>query len=490
MGKVYLVGAGPGDPGLITVRGAELLRRADAVLYDSLVPAELIEQLGEGCEKIHIGKRAGRHTASQDQINSLLIQKARQYETVVRLKGGDPLVFGRAEEEISALRSAGIPYEIIPGVSSATAVPAHAGIPVTSRGTARGFHVITGHSCAGQEEFERCAGLEGTLVFLMGLGKAGEIADGLIRGGMSPEMPAAIISHGFMADEKCNRCSLCELRTEADSLEGPAVIVVGRNALKDIRCGTIVENGDIAVICSDSFERRFREALGDLSGRTTRVMRMRPEVIPAGREELKKTLRRIGEFRTVAFFSQNAARMFFELAEEEKIGRASFDSVRFAVTGPGTAAALSECGFSAEIMPGEQTSEALGRMIAESCAGDPGRVLLIRSQDGRGEIYDELNAGNIPYETIILYRTEGTLLVPAEAIGGFRNFVFTSASGVRSLHRALEENGVGLPEDRKIICIGEATAEEVRKLGFGACAAAYPHTAGGLASAVRKEALL
>ena len=203
-GKVYIVGAGCGDAELITWKGLRLLRQCDVVLYDDLSAARLLEETKEGCEKIPVGKRFGKHSAAQEEINVLLVEKAKEGRNVVRLKGGDPFVFGRGGEEILALQAAGVPYEEVPGITAAVAVPAAAGIPVTHRKLARSFHVITGHTAENglPEDFETLARLDGTLVFLMGLHHLEEIAEGLLKNGKSPDTPAAVVSRGATAAQR------------------------------------------------------------------------------------------------------------------------------------------------------------------------------------------------------------------------------------------------------------------------------------------------
>lgn len=228
-GTVYLVGAGCGNPDLITWKGLRLLRACDAVLYDDLSSPKLLEETRTDCERLFVGKRYGRHSMPQAEINALLVAKAQEGKTVVRLKGGDPFVFGRGGEEVLALQAAGIPYEVVSGVSSAVAVPAAAGIPVTHRRLARSFHVITGHTAADgaetlTEQIDTLAKLEGTLVFLMGLHHLEEITNGLLQGGKPADTPAAVISRGTTPKQRVVRAKLCNLvaKTRKANLAAPA----------------------------------------------------------------------------------------------------------------------------------------------------------------------------------------------------------------------------------------------------------------------------
>jgi uroporphyrin-III C-methyltransferase len=224
---VYIVGAGPGDPDLITVKGLACLRRADVVLYDRLAPQELLAEARPGAELIDVGKQPQRHRRSQEQINALLIARARAGLTVVRLKGGDPFVFGRGGEECQALAAAGIPFEVVPGVSSAIAVPAYAGIPVTQRGVSTAFTVLTGHTAEDDAfDWEAVPGA-GTLVLLMGVRHLAEITRRLIEHGRSPDTPAAVIQHGTTQDQRVVVGTLADIARRAGTIESPATTVIG-----------------------------------------------------------------------------------------------------------------------------------------------------------------------------------------------------------------------------------------------------------------------
>lgn len=233
-GTVYLVGAGCGGADMITVRGLRLLERCGVVVYDDLLDKALLEAVPEGAEKIYVGKRQGRHSAAQEEICALLIEKAREGKTVVRLKGGDPFVFGRGGEEMLALRAAGIPCQEVPGVTSAIAVPALAGIPVTHRQISRSVHIITARTADTPgglpEGLEALAGLRGTLVFLMGVSRLEELSARLLAAGMAPETPAAVVSEHMAV-----RGTLADIGEKGAAVPPPAVIVVGETAAMDVR---------------------------------------------------------------------------------------------------------------------------------------------------------------------------------------------------------------------------------------------------------------
>lgn len=231
-GCVYLVGAGPGDAQLITLKGYKLLQQADCVIYDRLVSEELLQQVPKECECIYVGKENHHHTLKQDEINELLVEKALQHKMVIRLKGGDPYVFGRGGEEALYLREHHVPFEVVPGVTSAVAAPAYAGIPITHRGISGGFHVVTAHNRRDELadiDFDAMAKGKDTCVFLMGLGKLGEIANRLIAAGMAPTQSVAVVSHGTMPWQQCVVAQLenIEQKVKEEKITSPAIIVVG-----------------------------------------------------------------------------------------------------------------------------------------------------------------------------------------------------------------------------------------------------------------------
>jgi uroporphyrinogen III methyltransferase/synthase len=232
-GKVYLVGAGPGDPGLMTVKGLDCLRRADVVIYDRLVDESILHEAHSEAEKIYVGKAASHHTLGQEMINDLLIQKAREGRMVVRLKGGDPFVLGRGGEEAGVLAANQIPFEVVPGVSSAVAVPAYAGIPVTHRGVASSFTVVTGHKASDRGEpsiaWDKLATGTDTLVILMGIGNLAHVVDQLIKNNKPPSTPVAVITHGTTGRQRCVAGTLQDIvaKVNSEDLKPPSVVVVG-----------------------------------------------------------------------------------------------------------------------------------------------------------------------------------------------------------------------------------------------------------------------
>jgi len=232
-GKVYLVGAGPGDPGLITVKGLACLKQADVVVYDRLVDESILHEARHDAEKIYVGKASNHHTMEQEVINQLLIHKSREGKVVVRLKGGDPFVLGRGGEEAKTLAENEIPFEVVPGVSSAVAVPAYAGIPITHRGIASSVTIVTGHKSSEKSEasiaWDKICAVNGTLVILMGLGNLANIVDQLIKNNKSPFTPAAVITHGTTARQRCVTGTLEDIiaKVKSEDLQPPSVVIIG-----------------------------------------------------------------------------------------------------------------------------------------------------------------------------------------------------------------------------------------------------------------------
>ncbi len=465
-GKVYIVGAGCGDAELITWKGLRLLRQCDVVLYDDLSAARLLEETKEGCEKIPVGKRFGKHSAAQEEINVLLVEKAKEGRNVVRLKGGDPFVFGRGGEEILALQAAGVPYEEVSGITAAVAVPAAAGIPVTHRKLARSFHVITGHTAENglPEDFETLARLDGTLVFLMGLHHLEEIAEGLLKNGKRPDTPAAVVSRGATAAQRVVHAPLGEIAAavRAAGLEAPAVIIVGAVAGLDFS-GTIakeLQGVRIGVTGTHSIVRKLREGLEELGAEVTE-MEISCLMPYAQGDALAAALHGQG---WLVFTSPNGVEIFFAGMQERRQDIRTLAGWKFAVIGPGTARALAKRGIFAAYMPEQYNVESLAAGLCEAARQDK-EVLILRAEQGSPVLTEHLAAAGIPFREIKLY----DIAVDRERLSAAREkaeemdfITFASGSGVRNF---LEDGGK-LPEGVRAVCIGQATAEVLREYGY------------------------
>lgn len=444
-GKVVLVGAGPGAPDLLTLRGMERLKNCDAVVYDHLASEELLELVPENCLRIYAGKEAGCHSMPQEDISRLLVELAEKGLRVVRLKGGDPFVFGRGSEEILALRQAGISWETVPGITSAVAVPELAGIPVTHRGTSRSFHVITGHTlsgCRDGKELEAYAGMEGTLVFLMGFHSLSAITEGLIRGGKSPLTPAALIENGSLAGQRVLRADLKTLpsRAKEEGFHTPAVIVVGPAAAFDLQ----PEKEEIhlpfnqitaGLIGTERFIGRMEAKLRKEGVKTERLLQMQLAV-EEGQKAMAPIYPRLGEYTWLVLTSVNGVELFFKGLFEAGYDIRALGHLKLAVIGAATGKALSDRGIRPDLMPDEYCCGSLAQALLEVLhPGD--RVLLARAKGGSEKLNQKLLSANIPFDDIPLYDVKGMpSLQMKEQLALCSLLIFASPSGVRAFKQA------------------------------------------------------
>lgn len=364
MQKVYLVGAGPGDKELITVKGLKALKECDAVIYDRLASFELLEEVRQDCVKIFVGKEPGRHSMSQKEINKLLVEYGGKYDKVVRLKGGDPFVFGRGGEEAEALQLAGLCFEVVPGVTSAVAVPECAGIPVTHRGMSQSLHVITGHTKDGEhaltENYHILAGLDGTLVFLMGLGNLKEITERLIFYGKDKRTPAAVIEKGTTRQERIVRGTLENIydKVSRAGFSSPVVIVIGKTALLSYSGHGKCKKRTIGITATPHTADKLRSALEREGFHVIETCCMEVEEIREEEQQnrLKEAFARLEEYQWILFTSPNGVRIFWERAQAEGIQIPAYTGLKFAVIGSGSSAALKEYGIEADFIPKTYTS--------------------------------------------------------------------------------------------------------------------------------------
>lgn len=474
-GKVWLVGAGPGDPGLFTLKGRQVLQRADVVVYDALVGEGVLGMIPREACLINVGKRASNHTMPQEQINQVLLEQAREGKQVVRLKGGDPFLFGRGGEELELLSREGIPFEVVPGVTSALAVPAYNGIPVTHRDYCSSLHIITGHKKQGEPyniDFQALVRTGGTLVFLMGVSALGDICRGLLKAGMAADMPAALLSKGTTAGQRRIVATVGTLEEEVARRGAvtPAIIVVGRVCALEKEfywyerkplAGKkilVTRPRELSSQMAEKLRKRGAEVL-ELPAIRTVPIRPNPQ--------LEQCLERSGEYDWIAFTSPTGVRVFFDcLMEQWDVRRIA--GARFAVIGSGTGKALKERGFQADLMPETYDGASLGRALAEVCR--PGeRVLIPRAALGTQELLRELQAvphllvDDVPtYETE--YETSPLIDERAQLESGQIDYaVFTSASTVRGFARAVE--GLDFSKVRAV-CIGRQTRAAADALGM------------------------
>ncbi len=474
-GKVWLVGAGPGDPGLFTLKGRQVLQRADVVVYDALVGEGVLGMIPREACLINVGKRASNHTMPQEQINQVLLEHAREGKQVVRLKGGDPFLFGRGGEELELLSREGIPFEVVPGVTSALAVPAYNGIPVTHRDYCSSLHIITGHKKQGEPyniDFQALVRTGGTLVFLMGVSALGDICRGLLKAGMAADMPAALLSKGTTAGQRRIVATVGTLEEEVARRGAvtPAIIVVGRVCALEKEFYWYerkpLAGKKILVTRPRELSSQMAEKLRERGAEVLELPAIRTVPIRPN-PQLEQCLERSGEYDWIVFTSPTGVRVFFDcLMEQWDVRRIA--GARFAVIGSGTGKALKERGFQADLMPETYDGASLGRALAEVCR--PGeRVLIPRAALGTQELLRELQAvphllvDDVPtYETE--YETSPLIDERAQLESGQIDYaVFTSASTVRGFARAVE--GLDFSKVRAV-CIGRQTRAAADALGM------------------------
>lgn len=497
---VALVGAGPGDPALLTLGAVEALREAEVVIYDRLVDPRIVERFVPAeCERIYVGKLPDRHTMSQEQINALLIEKAAEGKRVVRLKGGDPFVFGRGGEEAQALRAAGIPFRVIPGVTSAVAAPAYAGVPVTHRGLASSFAVVTGHEdpAKGDDavDWRRLATAVDTIVLLMGTKTLPRVVELLIEGGRAPETPVAVVQWGTLTNQRTVTGTLADIvaRAAEAGIASPAVTVVGnvvrlRDELRWFDGRPLFGKRVLVTRTRDQASElaRLLEAAGAVPIELPTIA-IEPLVDVAGLRPFFEALA-CGSYGLTIFTSANGVRLFFDLLREAGRDARSVAS-RVAAIGPGTAAALERRGVVADVTAETYTAEGL----VETLAGAPFpiggmRILLPRSAEGRDELVEGLRRlGAASVDDVALYRpvrpdpdTEG---LRALRSGEIDVATFASSSSVRNLIEMLEGD-VSALRKVTIACIGPVTAQAVREAGLEPAIVAHEHTIPGLVRAL------
>ena len=469
---VYLVGAGPGDPGLITVRGRELVERCDAIVHDRLADPRIVALAPAAAEKVYAGKRPGEHAMTQERLNALLVDLGGRLETVVRLKGGDPFVFGRGGEEALALEAAGIAFEVVPGVSSAHAVPAYAGIPVTQRGVAAQVTFVTGHEDPTRPEsaidWAWLAATPGTLVFLMGVGALEENARRLIAHGMRADTPAAVISHGTRPDQRTVTAPLARIAEAAAALSAPAITVVGEVARMRERLAWFerrpLHGRRVVVTRARSQASALRARLEELGAAVTEAPAIRIEPLAFEPPDL-------ASFDVLVLTSANGVERILPADVRTLAG------VKVAAIGRATADALAARGIVPDVVPERAVGEALLEALAD-VAGR--RILVATAAQARDVVPDGLAAGGADVTVLTTYRTVPEPVDP-DAVLGADLVTFTSSSTVANLVGAMEGRELaGL----RAVSIGPVTSASLREAGIEPVAEAEPHDVDGLVEAV------
>ncbi len=494
-GTVYLVGAGPGDPGLITVRGLAFLRRADVVVHDRLIPRELLREVRPDARLIDVGKTPDRLGVTQEQINAILIEEAQTGHTVVRLKGGDPFVFGRGFEELAACRAAGIRCVVIPGVTSAIAAAAAAGIPVTHRGTSQSVAIVTARTGDDADSpihnFAALAETD-TLVVLMGRAGLREFTESLMAAGKALTTPAACIERGTTPRQRVVRATLETLADAADrdGLKPPVVTVIGDVAalraddLEGAFPAAFVEDDPLAgkrivVTRADSSSSRLVALLRD-EGATVIECPLIRIVYPRRQEAFVAALAHIDKCHWIVLTSIHAVRALGRALREANLDTRALASCKIAAIGPATARALQQIGLMPDLIPNDHTAGALAVTLGPLVDGK--RVLLPRSDIASSELPRRLRDFGATVDEVVAYHTrpaEPSTVATTAIREGVDAVVFCSPSAVRRfIELGLDANGA------TVACIGPTTAQAARDAGLSVDVIARPHTSTGIVTAL------
>jgi uroporphyrinogen III methyltransferase/synthase len=493
-GIVYLVGAGPGDPGLMTRRSLELIGQADAILYDRLIPPGALDGARPDAELRYVGKEPGAAAVTQEETNALLVELGRAGKRVVRLKGGDPFVFGRGGEEAEALAAAGVAFEVVPGVTAGVAAPAYAGIPVTHRDAASAVAFVTGHEDPEKPgsalDWGALARFPGTLVFYMGIRNLPLIAERLTAAGRDRSEAVAVVERGTHPGQRTivDTLSGIAARVEAEEVRPPAITMVG--AVAELR-DTIawlerrpLHGEVVAVTRARAQASGLAARLRELGAEVVETPAIRIEPRPVG-GELRAAVDRIEEYALICLTSPNGVRLLFDaLAAGGRDARA-LAAATVAAIGPGTAADLGGRGIRADIVPERFVAEALVEAL-EPVSLEGRRVLVARAAEARSVLPDALRARGAEVDDVALYATVAEALTEADraALERATYVTFTSSSTVRFLL----ESGARPPSGARIVSIGPVTSATAEEHGLGVDVEAERHDIDGLVDALTADA--
>ena len=478
-GKVYIIGAGPGDPGLFTIKGLRCLKEADVIIYDHLVNEEIIHQAKESARLIYAGKKGGDHTLSQDEINRLLLEEARQGNIVARVKGGDPFIFGRGGEEAEILAQAGIPFEIVPGVTSAAAVPAYAGIPLTHRGHTSTVAFVTGHEDTTKEESDidwKCVAGIGTVVFLMGVKNLGRITANLMVHGKPVDTPAALIRWGTTEDQETLTATISDIARKAEEKQfsPPAILVVGgvvdlRSVLNWYETKPLFGKG----IVITRPEAQAEEFASLLHARGARVVHFPTiKIVPSvSYDGLDRAIAELSSYQWIIFTSANGVVFFLRRLKELGRDIRSLKDIRICTIGPATAAQLEHLSIRVDLVPDEFISEGVVKAF-EKLNVRGSRALLPRAETARDVIPEGLKELGATVDVVTAYRTVNSGKDKSELAslmneGKVDVITFTSPSTVENFMEIMGRD-YATPKGVKIACIGPVTAAAVKKAGLPA----------------------
>ncbi|MGN6275802.1 MAG: uroporphyrinogen-III C-methyltransferase [Solirubrobacterales bacterium] len=491
VGIVYLVGAGPGDPGLMTARSLELIASADAVFYDRLIPPGALAGARADAELVYVGKQPGVPSVPQEEIGERLIEAARAGKSVVRLKGGDPFVFGRGGEEGEALREAGVEFEVVPGITAGVAATAYAGIPVTHRDDASAVAFVTGHEDPAKDEsaldWEALAAFPGTLVFYMGVKRLAENAAALMAAGRDPDEPAAAIERGTWPRQRTVAATLGTIAeaVEREEIGAPALIVVGAVAQRREQLAWLerrpLHGRRVVVTRARAQASGLAKTLRDLGAEVVELpaIRIEPRIDSA---EVGEAISALGDYALVCLTSPNGVRFLFEAMQAAGRDARALAGATVAAIGPGTARALAQRGIVADVVPERFVAEAL----VEALAGvevEGRRALVARAAEARDVLPDALRERGAEVDVVALYETVREQPDPEQvsAAQSADYVTFTSSSTVTNLTEAL---GDRFPANARVVSIGPVTSKAARAGGLRVDVEAERHDIDGLLTAL------
>ena len=493
-GKVWLIGAGPGDLGLISVRGLSCLKQADVIVYDHLAGSGLLNEVRRDAALVYAGKQAGNHYLSQEAINELLVRYAKEGKNVARLKGGDVFVFGRGGEEGIALAKEGIDFEVIPGISSAYAVPAYAGIPVTHRGLASSFHVITGHEDVKKTssvlDYGILAREEGTLVFLMGLKNLPKICEQLIAGGKAADTPAAVISSGTTAHQRMASGTLRNIAQIAakNNIQAPAITVIGDAAGLSSKLSWYerrpMAGKSVLITATKPMADAMAQKLDALGAQAIPFSLI--ETQPVTDDDVLDAYASLENYTWVVFTSRNGVDVFFEGLKCRRIDHRKLSGLKFAAIGDGTARALETWGIYCDYIPREFSSAAMAEEWVPSLSQND-RVLLLRARQASPLLVDALRARGIVHKAVALYETVPDWRKAAELLRILPDVDYValcSASAVDAFYSMTRKEAIRLP---KLVCIGPVTARAAKALGLEVWRTAKVYTIDGMIECINGD---
>ena len=494
-GIVYLVGAGPGDEDLITRKALQVLREADVVVYDSLASSSLLNEVRDDAELIFAGKRSSHHFKKQYETNQLLIDLAKEGKNVVRLKGGDPYIFGRGGEEGQELRAAGVDFVVVPGVSSSYSVPAYCGIPVTHRDYASSFHVITGHEGSHKNgatvlDYGTLAREEGTLIFLMGLKNLPNIVQSLIENGKDPETPAGVLQEGTTARQKMAVGTLSTIVdvVKREGIKTPAITVVGDvvRLAEELSWygGRPLSGKRVLVTGSRSMVERLSPLLKEEGAEAISFSLIRTE--PMETPAFAQTMEEIDSYTWIVLTSANGVECFFERLKMMRKDIRDFQGVHFAVIGDGTKKALESHGIYSELIPTAYSSKDMAAAMVPHMKPED-RVLLLRAEEANAVLPEALEAAGIAHTCVSLYHTvidtrkadELSRLIPTVDY-----VTFASSSAVRAF-ASMADDLENVPA--RYISIGPVTTKTAEKAGLHVDRTAAVYTAQGIVDTIIED---